>query len=187
MGAEDNFSFQPVVGRAPLILGGHDFHSITEAVAAPVERRPSLGWWIALGCSASLLGLLVLLHRLAVLAGDRHLGPQRSRRLGVRHHQLRLLDRHRPRRHADLGHPLPLPPEVAHRDQPLRRGDDDLRRHVRADLPGHPRRPAVAGLLAGPVPESRWASGRTSAARCCGTSSPSRPTAPSRCSSGTSA
>jgi molybdopterin-containing oxidoreductase family membrane subunit len=59
MGAEDNYSFQPVVGRAPLILGGHDFHSITEAVAAPVERRPSLGWWIALGCSSSLLGLLV--------------------------------------------------------------------------------------------------------------------------------
>ena len=37
MPAEDNVSFEPVVGRAPLILGGHDFHSLTEIVAAPVE------------------------------------------------------------------------------------------------------------------------------------------------------
>ena len=47
MHPEDNVSFEPVVGRAPLILGGHDFHSITDAVAAPMERTPSLGWWIA--------------------------------------------------------------------------------------------------------------------------------------------
>jgi Fe-S-cluster-containing dehydrogenase component len=35
--------------------------------------------------------------------------------LGLGHHQLRLLGRHRPRRHADLRGPLPVPPEVAHR------------------------------------------------------------------------
>src|SRR6516162_8645883 len=58
MQPEDNVSFEPVVGRAPLILGGHDFHSITEAVAAPVERTPSLGWWLALAVSLSMLGLL---------------------------------------------------------------------------------------------------------------------------------
>jgi len=60
MQAEDNVSFEPVVGRAPLILGGHDFHSLTEIVAAPAERAPSLGWWLALAVSASLLGVLVL-------------------------------------------------------------------------------------------------------------------------------
>ena len=59
MQAEDNVSFEPVSGRAPLILGGHDFHSITEAVAAPIERTPSLGWWLAFAVSASLLGLLL--------------------------------------------------------------------------------------------------------------------------------
>ena len=54
--AEDNISHDPVDGRAPLILGGHDFHSITEAVAAPLEAKPPLGWWIVLAASGSLLG-----------------------------------------------------------------------------------------------------------------------------------
>jgi Ni/Fe-hydrogenase subunit HybB-like protein len=35
--------------------------------------------------------------------GHRHLGHQHPSGLGLRHHQLRLVDRHRPRRHADLG------------------------------------------------------------------------------------
>ncbi len=52
-------------------------------------------------------------------------------RLGLRHHQLRLVDRHRPRRHADLGDPAAAAPGVAHLDQPLRRGDDALRRGLR--------------------------------------------------------
>jgi Fe-S-cluster-containing dehydrogenase component len=63
------------------------------------------------------------------------------------HHELRVLDRHRPRRHADLRHSLPVPAEVAHVDQPLRRGHDDLRRHLRRHLPGHPRRPRLARVL----------------------------------------
>ena len=42
---------------------------------------------------------------LAVLRGRRHLGHQHPGRLGLRHRQLRLVDRHRPRRHADLGDP----------------------------------------------------------------------------------
>src|SRR5262249_16642162 len=60
MQPEDNVSFEPVVGRAPLILGGHDFHSITEAVAAPAARAPRLGWWLAFLASASMLGVLLL-------------------------------------------------------------------------------------------------------------------------------
>ena len=31
--------YDPISGRPALILGGHDFHSITEAVAAPVEGK----------------------------------------------------------------------------------------------------------------------------------------------------
>ncbi|MFN7951200.1 MAG: NrfD/PsrC family molybdoenzyme membrane anchor subunit [bacterium] len=53
----DNVHFDPVDGRAPLILGTHDFHSITEAVAAPIENRAPLGWWI---CLAVALGLLAI-------------------------------------------------------------------------------------------------------------------------------
>ena len=50
--------------------------------------------------------------------------------------------------HPDLGDPLPLPQALAQRHRPLRRGHDDLRGHVRGDLPAHPRGPAVARLLA---------------------------------------
>ncbi len=60
----------------------------------------------------------------AVLRGRRHLGHQQAGGLGLRHHQLRLVDRHRPRRHADLRHSAAAAPGVAHLDQPLRRGDD---------------------------------------------------------------
>jgi hypothetical protein len=38
MEAADNITVEPVAGRAPLILGTHDFHSITEAVARPAEQ-----------------------------------------------------------------------------------------------------------------------------------------------------
>ncbi len=69
--------------------------------------------------------------RLPVLQGCRRLGLELPRGLGLRHHELRLLGRHRARRHADLRDPVPLPAEVADEHQPLRRGDDDLRRHVR--------------------------------------------------------
>lgn len=36
----------PVSGRAPLILGGHDFHSVTEIVSNVIERKTPLGWWV---------------------------------------------------------------------------------------------------------------------------------------------
>ncbi len=92
----------PVDHRAPLILGAQTFHAITEAVARPMERRAPRGWWICFLISLAMLGLLGVSDRLAVLGGDRRLGPQQPRRLGLGHHQLRLLGRHRPRRHADL-------------------------------------------------------------------------------------
>jgi molybdopterin-containing oxidoreductase family membrane subunit len=50
----------PVDGRPPLVHGKQDFHSITEAVALPVEWKPPLGWYIFLGVSLALLGLLLV-------------------------------------------------------------------------------------------------------------------------------
>ena len=44
---------------------------------------------------------------------------------------LGLVDRHRPRRHAHLGHPAPFPPGVAHLHQSLCRGHDPLCRLLR--------------------------------------------------------
>src|SRR5258708_1831703 len=42
--------------------------------------------------------------RLAALPGHWNLGEQRPDELGLRHHQLRVVDRYRPRGNADLGH-----------------------------------------------------------------------------------
>src|SRR6266851_5556213 len=36
----------PIAGRPTLILRSPDFHSITEVVAEPVERRTPIGWWL---------------------------------------------------------------------------------------------------------------------------------------------
>jgi molybdopterin-containing oxidoreductase family membrane subunit len=41
-----------------LILGAQDLHSLTETVAAPMETRPPLGWWITLLVSLGMLSLL---------------------------------------------------------------------------------------------------------------------------------
>src|SRR5690606_21165648 len=74
--------------------------------------------------------------------------------LGLRHHQLRLVDRHRPRRYPDLRASAAPAPGVADLDQSLRRGDDAVRRRLRGHLPALPYRPAVAGgLLAAALPE----------------------------------
>ena len=55
--ADDNVFHDPLQGRAPLILGGHDFHSITEAVAEPLERKTPLGWWLFFIPSLALLAV----------------------------------------------------------------------------------------------------------------------------------
>ena len=45
--------------RAPLVLGDNDFNSVTEAVAGIVERpKPPRAWYIALGISMTLTGVL---------------------------------------------------------------------------------------------------------------------------------
>ena len=48
----------PVAGYPPLILRSPDFHSITEAVADPVERPTPIGWWVFFIPSLALLSLL---------------------------------------------------------------------------------------------------------------------------------
>jgi Fe-S-cluster-containing dehydrogenase component len=130
---------------------------------------------------------LFLADRLPDLDRRRRLGFEPPGRLGVGHHELRVLDRHRPRRDADLGDPVPHPPEVAHLDQPRGRGDDDLRGHLRRHLSRHPRRPHLDGVVPGSRCRIPTPSGRTSAARCSGTCSPCRPISRFPCCSGMSA
>ena len=56
----DNAHYDPVDSRAPLILGGHGFRSITDAVVAPMEAKTPIGWWVIFSISLFFLGLLGL-------------------------------------------------------------------------------------------------------------------------------
>ena len=52
--SESNF----IDGRTPLVLGGEDFHSITEIVARPIEEGMPTAWWAIFLSALGLLGLL---------------------------------------------------------------------------------------------------------------------------------
>ena len=91
----------------------------------------------------------------AVSEGRRHLGDYAAGGLGLRDHQLCLVDRHRPRRHTDLGHSAALQAELAQLDQPFRRGHDDLCRGLRRHVPADSRGPSVAWVLAVPAIRAR--------------------------------
>ncbi len=116
--------------------------------------------------------------------GRRDLRQQHSGGVGLSHYELRLVDRNRPRRHADLGDPAPAESELAKLHQPLCGSHDDLRRGLRR----HVSRCSIwaaRGSFTGFCPTRTLSpSSRSSAARWCGMSSPSRPMPPSRSCSG---
>lgn len=65
----DNTVDDPTV-RPTLVLGAHDFTSVTEKVAGLAERpRPPRAWYIALGISLSLVGVLGLMVGYLLLEG----------------------------------------------------------------------------------------------------------------------
>ena len=125
---------------------GHDFGTRhrQDQRASSCTRRTPRGWFV--GFAVGFVAAACCCWSpspTCCSAGIGDLGHQRPGRLGLRHHQLRLVDRHRPRRHADLGHPAAAAPGVAHVDQPLRRGDDAVRGRLRRALsrsstPGRP-------------------------------------------------
>jgi len=47
----------PIDERPPLVLGGYDFHSVTEVVTGVVDQKAPRAWWIALFVSMSMLGI----------------------------------------------------------------------------------------------------------------------------------
>jgi molybdopterin-containing oxidoreductase family membrane subunit len=54
----DNSNFDPVHGRAPLVIDRKDFGSVTNDVLRPIFAPAPLWWWITLGVGLALLGLL---------------------------------------------------------------------------------------------------------------------------------
>ena len=128
---EASSSVAPPLARVPLVLNKRNFDWVTNRIAGAVEGGTPRWWWVSFAITVDDRGRRPVLPRLPDLHRRRRLGIESSGRLGLGHHQLRLLDRYRSRRHAHLRHPVPVPPEVAHVDQPLGRSDDDLRGHLR--------------------------------------------------------
>ena len=82
------------------------YSAVTAAVTDPILVRPAgRAWWIAFGVSAA--AVLVMLVAVGMLSHARHwhLERQHHGRVGLRHRELRLVDRGRQRRHAHLLHP----------------------------------------------------------------------------------
>ena len=109
----------------------------------PVERR----WLIAMIFASALLLLLLVSMRRAVHPRRRHLGHQRSRQLGFRDPQLRLVARHRARRHADLCAVAADRKRVAQLAQSFRRDHDPVRRDLRRHLSRAASRPSLVSVL----------------------------------------
>ncbi|HNQ24332.1 MAG TPA: polysulfide reductase NrfD [Phycisphaerae bacterium] len=56
--------------RAPLVLGRHDFASVTETVCRVTERpRPPRAWYVAFACALSGVGVLVVMVGYLILTG----------------------------------------------------------------------------------------------------------------------
>jgi molybdopterin-containing oxidoreductase family membrane subunit len=55
--------------RAPLVLGGHDFGTVTDTIASRAEAKPTLIWWGAFLAASALAGFLFLLVGYLFLTG----------------------------------------------------------------------------------------------------------------------
>ena len=140
-------------GRKPELVITQTHADVTRDVVATLEPAstglPACCWRAR--SALFLVGLLTFL--ILVKDGLGHAGYTPADLLERLHHDLRVLDRHRARRHADLGDPVPVPQPVAHGGLPVHRGDDGVRRHDGGAVPDHPHRAAVDLLLAAAVPE----------------------------------
>jgi hypothetical protein len=89
-----------------VLRAGWGYANIGDKISDLVLTRPVRWPWLA-AFLGTLAGTLVLLGaaivHLPVPHGGRHLGHQRARGLGLRHCQLRVVDRHRPCGHLHLG------------------------------------------------------------------------------------
>ena len=55
-----SYDIDPISGRTPLILDTTSFSQLTDAVAAPLERKDWRKWWVAFSVSLALLSVLVV-------------------------------------------------------------------------------------------------------------------------------
>ncbi len=148
----DNTTNDPTQ-RAPLVTGGQDFASVTDMVCRMPEAKTPRAWFVAFAITSALTVYFFLLIGYLIGTGIGVWGNNSPGVLGLRYYEFRVLDRHRARRHADLGHFISPAAEMADQHQPRRRSHDDLRRDLRLDLPRHPHGPDLVRLLDGAVSE----------------------------------
>ena len=167
---------------------GYTFGTVTDKISSIVLTAPDVRWagWSGFGIAFLITMMLLFAIGYLFVQGRRHLGHQYPGRLGLRHHQLRVVDRYRPRRHADFRHSAAAAATLAQLHQPLRGSHDAVRGGLRGHVPAAAHGPSLAGVLAVSVSQHHEAIGRSSAARWCGTCSRSRPTPRFRCCSGSS-
>ena len=171
----------------PMLTGDMSYHDITDQIASITEwkKTPRI-WWVLISFTGTLLLLLLCMLTYLVSTGHRRLGKQQSRRMGMGHHKLRVVDRYRPRRHVDLGHFVPAAAKVENRHQPRCRGDDDFRRGLRRYLPACsiPAAPGAQCTGCSRFPTRICTCGRTTGVPSIGTCLRSAPMERSRFSSG---
>ena len=157
----------PPTRRRPVIAPGHTFGTVTEKIAAIVlTRRHPYSWFFGLVVGFMLSMVLLMAITWLLLKGTGIWGVNIPVGWGFAIINFVWW--------IGIGHAgtlisailLLLQAGLAHVDQPLRRSDDALRRRLRGHLPADPHRPSVAGgVLAVARIRTRWASGRSSAAR----------------------
>jgi hypothetical protein len=90
----------PRTGEYAVIAPGHNFKSVTQKIAGIVlTSNTPLGWFFGLVVGGGVA--------MGVVIGDH------PRRMGIRHHQLRVVDRYRPRGNPYLGDPSALQADLA--------------------------------------------------------------------------
>src|SRR5271165_2573919 len=143
----------PATGEYRVIEQGQTFRSVTEKITRIVlTPYTPLGWFAMFGIFGA-IAVVLLVAVTWLFQGRGHLGHHAAGGVGIRDHQLCVVDRHRPRWHADLGDFALVQAGLAQLDQPLCRSHDDLRRGLRRHVPADSRRPSVAWILAVSVPE----------------------------------
>ena len=91
----------------PVLEPGHTFASITEKISSIVlTKKTPLGWFIGFAIAFLAAHGTAFYNRNAAICRCWDLGHQRSGWLGFRHHQFRLVDRHRSRWNINLCNPF---------------------------------------------------------------------------------
>jgi molybdopterin-containing oxidoreductase family membrane subunit len=90
-----------LLDRTPAVIApGHTFESVTDSISHIVlSKRTPIGWFFGFAIAFALLMVLNITIAKLLLTGIGIWGNNVPVGWAVRHHQLRLVDRYRPRRH----------------------------------------------------------------------------------------